>query len=336
MDQIPSVNEQTKTETKIKFNNIGFYLLSLAVLLLAGYLIKTNADLQQDLLNTKAGLKAVEKNINSLQTGTTSLTIKLAQQQQTISSLQLHSTDKQQGLVAEVAYLVQLANYNLTYMQNIAAAKTLLNTADKRLSDLSESDALKARQQLATIITQLNTLPNIDVAGLLTRLHSLQIQASKLLLLKPVTTQSQNNQQHNQQNNQVVMVNKSNNWREALANTWDAWQKLIVIQHHDKPIEPVLPAQQQLYLQQNLQLILQQAQWAVLHRQAAVYQSSLQQTIEWMQRYFVATSTEAASMINTLIELKKINLQITTPEITPLLQTLQRLSITTQNKGEIA
>ena len=344
MDQIPAINEQNKTDeinlvsnkTKIKFSKIGFYLISLFILLFAGYQIKINADLQRQWLVTNVGLKTAEKNINLLQSSIANLNNKLVQQQQALSNLQLSSHDKKQWLVAEVTYLIQLANYNLTYIQNSAAAKTLLNTADKRLLDLSEPDALKARQQLSTVIIQLNTLPNIDVAGLLTRIHSLQIQVTKLPLIKPVTTQSQNNQQNNQQGNQVIMVTKSSNWREALANNWDAWQKLIVIRHHDKPIEPVLPAQQQLYLQQNLQLMLQQAQWAVLHRQAAIYQSSLQQTIEWVQRYFVATSTEAASMINTLTELKKINLQITTPDITPLLQTLQRLSITTQNKGETA
>lgn len=327
MDQISLINETDKAKqnaaTLAKSNylskQIVFYILFVLILIFFGSQLKINHDIKQHLLNTKKELNNTQKNIQFLQTVVANLNNKLLQQQQ----LLVNPTDKQQWLFAEVTYLIQLADYNLIYTQDTFTAKALISAADQRLKLLGDPTTSKIRQLLANITTQLDALPKLDIAGLLARIHALQIQATKLPMAQPITTQS----------HYLNASVKNVPWREALANAWEAWQKLIVIRHHEQPIEPVLPTQQQLYLQQNLQLVLQQAQWAVLHQQPVVYQVSLQQAKDWVQRYFVTTSTETTAMLAAIAELQKINLQMTLPDVTPVLQVLQKITITTQNKG---
>jgi uroporphyrin-3 C-methyltransferase len=67
---------------------------------------------------------------------------------------------------------------------------------------------------------------------------------------------------------------------------------------------------------------LQQAQWAVIHSNAAVYQSSLQQATSWIQQYFANNEPTTQAMLSVLDALQKVNIQPELPDITPALQAL--------------
>jgi uroporphyrin-3 C-methyltransferase len=220
---------------------------------------------------------------------------------------------------AEVKYLVQLANYQLLFMRDLAAAITLLQTADQRLAAIGDPTLMPLRQQIANAVAALQAVPKIDLAGLLTRITALQTQVAQLPTIGLPTTSATQTQQTSQAASPL---------RKALNDSWDTLQKIIIIRRHDQPIEPLLSPEQQLYLQQNLQLILQQAQWAALRGDEQVYQSSLQQAQAWVQHYFVKNLPPTIAFSQALNELLKINVQPKLPDLSPLVQLVLRTHLT--------
>lgn len=237
------------------------------------------------------------------------------QQQQALQQLQQMAAGNQNyWLLAEINYLVQLAEYTLHFTQDIPSAIKLLQAADERATQVNSLDL---RQLLAKNILTLQNIPPLDLAGITSRLNSLQQQIMQLPLRLPHTPA------------QVPGSNTSNSnnlspWQQALHSSWHTLQTLIVVRRTDQTIEPLLPEIQLAYLQQNLQLLLLQAQIAALRGQATSYQNSLQQAKNQITRYFAINALVTQSTLQTLLALQKINVQPTLPDLSGLIQILDQ------------
>lgn len=274
-------------------------------------MLKEN-DKQIGLLTTQ--LQSAQQQLTQLQQNTTVWRNEI---QQKIAS-QLTNIDHSTWVLAEVNYLVQLASYQLTFSNDAAIATALLQTADQRLVALNNVSMQRIRTVLANLLTTLRVVPKVDMAGLLARIHALQLQATQLPLLVPASNVVA-------KNNFSMRADTTLNWREKLKKNWENLQKLVVIRHYDQPVVPLLPQEQQAYLQQNLQLLLQQAQWAVLQHQEAVYQSSLQQAQKWVVMYFANNAETTQAMLKAIKELQQISVQPKTPDVSNLLQQVQQM-----------
>lgn len=60
---------------------------------------------------------------------------------------------------------------------------------------------------------------------------------------------------------------------------------IVRIRHHDQAVEPLLPPEQEVYLRQNIQLALVQAQLGLLQNQQQTYQSNLERIDAWVRQY---------------------------------------------------
>lgn len=228
--------------------------------------------------------------------------------------------------LAEAKYLVQLAFYHLTFTKDVLAATSLLQAAEYRIAALNDPGLITLRQSIANNIAALQAVPKVDLASLLTRITALQIQAGKLptvglpparAALEPQSTDSE----------------PRSPLRQAMHDSWVTLQKIIVIRKEDQPIQPLLSPEQQSYLQQNLQLILQQAQWAALRGQGDVYRSSLQQAENWIKQYFATKVPATQIFMNSLVDLQKINVQPPLPDLAPLARKIQDASLEPAKKG---
>ncbi len=220
----------------------------------------------------------------------------------------------------EAKELIQLANYNLFYLRDQNSALSALNLANKQLAESNNSTASleTLRNLLTQNIAKLNALPHLDLSNTLVQLNSLKAQVAELPLLSTtLTTQEIASSQ--------PQATSEKKWMDAIQTSLHSFQQLIVVRHLDKPIEPLLPQIQQQYLQQNLQLLLQQAQWALLHNQQEIYQSSLQQTKEAIQQYYVEKSPAAQTIIQQINKLAEINLQLALPDLSPTLEAIDSL-----------
>lgn len=247
-----------------------------------------------------------------------SSTSELHQQVQQQLALLPTNADRAAWTLAEVDYLLRLANYQLIYSQNVATASVLLQAADKHLAGLSDPNLNRIRILLAQALADLQAVPKVDVAGLLARIHVLQMQATKLpVLVSTVAIEPKNVS--------LVEATVKSSWQSMLDKSWENLQKLVVIRRHQQPVTPLLSQEQQAYLQQNLQLLLQQAQWAVLQRHEVVYQNSLQQAEQWTRLYFVSNTSVTQAMLQAIGELQKINVQPLLPDISNVAQALQQV-----------
>ncbi len=238
------------------------------------------------------------------------------QQQQLVKNQQLESGNQHAWIMAEVNYLIRLASYNLNYSRDFNAAIVLLQTADQRVAQLNDPALNQLRQQLANMITTLQPIAKMDLVGALAKLSALQRQVKALpLVTPPAFTVAKEN---------TDTAAPQTAWRKALANSLATLKSMIIIRHHQEPVEPLLNVEQLHYLQQNLQLQLQQAQWAVLHGQQTIYQASLQQAMTWVQNYFASKSPQTSAFLESLAQLQKIAIQPVTPDMSALLNTLAR------------
>lgn len=266
----------------------------------------------QDLAVTQAQTHRTLKNVNKLQA------ILAHTQTQVATVQQLGSGNQKAWVLAEINYLVRLANYNLLFVRDIPAAIALLQTADQRLAMLDDPAFVNLRQQLADNIARLQAIPKVDLEGILMQLNALIGQSKQLPVIAPPSFVPQ----------QTVEPKSSapavSGWRKGLQNSLDTLQTLVIIRRHNHPISPLLDSEQQLFLQQNLQLLLEQAQWAALHGQVNIYQNSLRQAESYVQVYFAQDAAATRAFRHALDELQKIDIQPKLPDITALLQEVQQ------------
>jgi len=107
-----------------------------------------------------------------------------------------------------------------------------------------------------------------------------------------------------------------------LENIWRNFNSQWDFQHLDKPIKPILSTDQRTYLKQNLALLIEQAQLAVMKRDPVVYERILQQAQNWTEQHFNMDSPAAGAVIESFEELKSVKLSPITPDISDAVRSL--------------
>jgi uncharacterized protein HemX len=220
-------------------------------------------------------------------------------------------------LLANVNQLIQLAQYNLIYFHDTDNALSALMLADKQLGTIISPDIrLENLHQLLTqYLTSLKALPHIELTTSLAQIQALKMQIMQLPLLPTSNSTTPNSD--------VSASNFSGNkWIRMLQNSLDSFRQLIIIRHLNKPIEPLLPETERQYLQHNLLLLLQQAQWALIHHEPTIYQSSLQEIQENIKNHFASSSSNTQAVLQSINQLKQIDLQNPTLDLNPLLEAI--------------
>ena len=85
-------------------------------------------------------------------------------------------------------------------------------------------------------------------------------------------------------------------WRYYWQKVWQQLQKVVVVRKYDQVALPSLFLKNRRYADQQLQFLLQQAQWAALQGHVELYRLALQQTTQWLQNYFVPDDLNQQSM----------------------------------------
>lgn len=258
-------------------------------------------------------LSANQNNIEQLQNHLTQL--------QNFIQQKLPSKEDENIVLANASQLIHLAHYNLTYLYNIDSALAALSLANKQLATITNPDTrlTDLRHLLSTSIVALQALPHFDLANNLSQLHALQCQ---ILELPPLALTIRSTPKIN------PTINTETTWTRAIQDSLTNFRQLIVIRHLNKPIKPLLSKERQQYIQLNLQLLIEQAQWALLHYEPAVYQASLQQAEKIIQANFDANYVTTQAILQNIEQLKKIQLS-PLPDLTPLLQSITSIEKTT-------
>jgi uroporphyrin-3 C-methyltransferase len=229
-----------------------------------------------------------------------------SQQQRLIS---LSTTDREDWLLAEVEYLTRLAEQRVLTAGDAVSAIGLLEAADKILHELDDSALYPVRKTLAENKTALQVAAKLDIDGLYLRLDALASEVGELQLFskteltiaepesKPVT----------------------DDWRDSLeqgANAaWDKLSQYIQIHRRDDVYKPALAPEHEEALRQNVRLMFEQAQMALLSSNEALYQRSLNKAQQWLKDFYTLEAEAAAVIADNVEALKQQQITAELPDI---------------------
>lgn len=219
----------------------------------------------------------------------------------------------QHWVLMEVRYLLKRASQNLVLQQDIPSARWLLQAADEQLARLDNAALLTVRQAIATDLAALQQVNLPDVSRLHLQLAQLRLQSAQLPL--------------KQQQQQLISLPQPDaelaNWRQNLAAYWQqSWSKLFQVRAALPEDFYSLTGEQQLTVRLSLQQQLTLAEIALLQQQPEIYQATLRQATDLLQRYFAADSASVQQASDTLVVLAAES--VSQPTL-PLLQSLQQL-----------
>lgn len=302
-----------------QFPWIGFWL-AIIFLMMVGTLVASGYIGYQWVLTKQQNRQALESlNTSLLQVkdiATTSATTA-----QTIATefktIQLSVADltkaqlanKEQWALTEAYYLVRLADDNLRLSHHVANAIFLLDLANKEIADLHDPQYDSIRAALTDDLANLKKIPLIDTSGLYLRIATINKNITQLPLFN--------------KRGQVVIANDHHNqalpwWQRAWDSIIVALQKVVTVRYNEAGKLPLVTPDVQMYLYQNCQSQLNNAQWALLHGQAVIYHTSLLQTIDWIKDYFVVDANVTQVILKELDDLNKLDVSPTLPDLSSL------------------
>ncbi len=326
-------------------------LIALAALVLSGYigwralpveqaqpaLITGQEQQQTQIARVQARLTEINRELTPIKSGLTeqeSRSERLLNRTDSLSkTIQEVAGSTQEGWkLAEVEYLLRLANQRLLMTSDTKAAKALLKSADQLLLELDNYNLFPVREALAEDIASLNSLPDFDQEGLYLRLEALTRQVYQLPLMEREAIQETSEVQSGDSSTPAVTTDNSN-WKtiavSMLKNTWESFVGLFrFTPHREQSITSLLSPEENILIRQNLQLMLEQVKLSVLSRDQAIYNTSLKQAENWIQQYFSLSGPQATAMLEELKDLEKITVKPVTTNISRALELLKSRQLT--------
>jgi uroporphyrin-3 C-methyltransferase len=227
--------------------------------------------------------------------------------------------------LAEVEYLLSVANQQLILERDVNTALTALQDADRRLEAIGDPALIPVRKLIASESTALKSVDVPDVAGMALRLSSLVDNIQQL----PLVSRERVKTDLAMDDSQLV-----DDVNELMARIMKDLKGVVSIRRSDQPIEPLLPPEEQHYLAQNLGLKLEEARIALLRRDTDTFRQNLSDTREWVQRYFDPQSAAVNTVIATVDDLRDVELKPELPDISGSLRELRRwLSLQRQQRN---
>ncbi len=228
--------------------------------------------------------------------------------------------------LAEVEYLLRVANHRLLMERDALTAGQMLTAADKILAELGDFSLFAVRARLADEILSLKSLTGTDLQGLYLQLEALKNNVKSLPLRLPEYLQNrapgfdatpEEVETATQDKEQTV-------WQE-IGSRLSAFYQYRKIDGTETR-RPLLSPDQETYLEMNLRLMLERAQLALMRRNQLVYEQSLSTAEEWIGEYHDTSASAVTLMQSQIAELLTVELELPIPDISGSLTALQAVS----------
>ena len=244
---------------------------------------------RQQQVTVRAGQQQ-SKAIKTLQDQLYSLRLLTNRQAEQI--LTLGTATRGDWLLAEAAYLVRLANQRLQVERSVDNPLAILESVDGIFVQINDPELLAVRNALAVDIAALRMVEKVDPEGIYLELQAISAALETLSILEPhADPEAVQLAQAGQDSEQPP-----SSLAETLQRFSDNFGNLIVLQRRQQPIEPLLNGAEQTMVRQNLYLLLEQAQSALLREEQRIYSISLTKAEALLRRYFQLNSESEASI----------------------------------------
>jgi len=262
----------------------------------------------------RTGLAALESRSAELDARIQQLDSMLSEQRAELA--RFSSNDRESWLMAEAEYLLRLANQRLIMTGDTSSALKLIKSADEILVELDDVGLHSARAAIAADLAAIRALPQIDTQGLYLRLAALTEQASGLVIFELPEVDDR------------IAPAPADDWQGRLRQGYEAaLRKLsdyIVIRRRDVPMEALMDPQWEGLVRQNLRMLMEQAQVALLSGNARLYRESLQRAEYWVGEFFESDEAAAQAMAREIRLLMDQPVAIEIPDISRSLNTLDK------------
>ncbi|WP_281646410.1 uroporphyrinogen-III C-methyltransferase [Parendozoicomonas sp. Alg238-R29] len=274
---------------------------------------------------------AVQEDVKSVSGQSDRLVVRIDNLDRRFNRLQ--GADRSDWKLAEAEYLMRLANQRLLTMHDIRSAKTLLSQADELLVAVDEYGLFTVRQALAEDLAALRATPNIDISASWMELNALANRIDVLPLASdiPVIDTAINTESSTESPAQTQeSLPADATLKQKITYTLTGWfdtgfaaakdigatfATQFRLRDNNQKVAPLLAPEQEVYLRQNLRLMLEQAQVALLQGRTVVYQASLAKTKSWLDEWFLNESVEMKALDEALTRLAGTPVEQQIPEI---------------------
>jgi len=212
--------------------------------------------------------------------------------------------------VAEVAYLLRIANYRLLMERDSEGALKLLRTADGILAELDDFAFYQVRARLASEIRALSSLQPTDLSGVYLELEAVKGDIANLPLKLPEYLAARRLP--------PATATDEGFWATIAAQLGSYFR----IRRGEREITPLLAPDEAVYLELNLRLMLEQAQLAALRGEQAVFTASLNNAAGWLREYLDTEDPQVAHMADELARIASTTLNEKLPDISGSLSAL--------------
>lgn len=222
--------------------------------------------------------------------------------------LSLSSVNRDEWKLQEAQYLLRLADQRILLEKDSQNALALALSADDVLREMDQADLVGVRKLLVEEIAVLKLVGVIDREGIYLRLSALANQIDAIPFISPLGSEEEALEEDAVPANETLK-------QKITRKFYDLLHKLgsyVRVRDHGKTINAVLPPSEQKYLQQNLRLMLEQAQVALLRNEENIYQESLVKAQNWINQYY--TLNEKATAV--LEELQALQKEEVSPDLT--------------------
>jgi uroporphyrin-3 C-methyltransferase len=217
------------------------------------------------------------------------------------------ANDRGAWLLAETQYLLRLANQRLVMAGDTAAAQALLASADSILRELDDVRLHEVRAAVAADLAAVRAVPKIDVEGIYLRLSALIEQAGKLVIFELPAQEAR------------PAPTPADSWGGRLRQGFEAaltkLSDYIIIRRRDEPVQALMDPQWEGLVRQNLRMLLEQAQVALLSGNQQLYRQSLERADHWVAEFSQSDETAARAMSAEIARLEDMPVAAPLPDI---------------------
>jgi len=258
----------------------------------------------------------------------------LAEQEQLKSTIAgISGVNRVDWLVDELQHLTRLAHQRLILSHDAQGAIALLSAADQVVIEMRQSSALPIRQAIASDVINLRIAGQIDLEGAYIRLDTLSKKIEELNFKVPSYPAQgifDNDELVTEQGESVddkrgFIEQQSGSVVEHILEKLQPY--LFRSFRVDHEVKPLLSSGERQYLERNMSLAIEQAQLALLRREAKSYHLSLEQSEKWIREYYDSSDPVTASVLAIIEDLKSYRLN---PELPGIDATLAAVKVFSQ------
>lgn len=276
----------------------------------------------------RAGVRTVQDTITSLQGKVGLLEAKMEESQGQAAALedlyQEFSRTRDERMMAEIEQAVTIASQQLQLAGNVEAALIALQGAEARLATTTQGRLGPLRRALARDVEDLRAAPRVDVTGITLKLEHL-LEAADTLPLTFADQAEANPEPETTPKGPFL----DDPWAYAKALAQDVWAEIramVRVERLDAQADPVLLSpSQSTYLRENLKVRLLTARLALLGRDPRTYEADVSRAAGWVGKYFDLSKPEVKAALDTLNELKTIQIAPEQPMLTETMAVLQNM-----------